>query len=236
MKKEKTTGRNYTGKIILHDKSPPFCRLHFITKNLPIMKNLILLLALLLFKNAYAQLDKGVWLVGGSGSFYSYKEDYSTPTYNQTAKYTSIDLAASLGYFIADKFTAGLRPSFSSYKGKVISASVGSGGSTNSYRLAIGPFARYYFLNADKPFNILADVSYQFGYLQQLGALHEKGKNNTFSLMGGTEIFFNNTAGLEILLGYTQKVLSIENSPGAFKNNKNGFQVSIGFSLHLEKL
>jgi hypothetical protein len=102
--------------------------------------------------------------------------------------------------------------------------------------LAVGPFARYYFLNTDKPFNILADVSYQFGYLQQLGLLHEKGKNNTFSAMGGTEIFFNSTAGMEILLGYINKTVSIENSPGAFKNSKSGFQVSIGFTLHLEKL
>ncbi len=41
--------------------------------------------------------------------------------------------------------------------------------------------------------------------------------------MGGSEIYFNETAGIEILLGYTQKVLSIEDSPGAFNNTKSGF-------------
>ena len=199
------------------------------------MNHLMTLLFLILFFNANAQLDKGVWLFAGSGTFYSYNEDLSTPTFNQTAKYTSIDVAASAGYFIIDKFAAGLRPSFSSYKGKVVTASVGSGGSTNSYRVSIGPFARYYFLNADKPFNILADASYQFGINGYLGVLHEKGKLNTFTFMGGTEIFFNSTAGMEILLGYTKKTVSIENSPGAFTNNKSGFQVSIGFTLHLEK-
>jgi hypothetical protein len=35
------------------------------------MKNLILFITLLLFKSAHAQLDKGIWLVGGAGSFYS---------------------------------------------------------------------------------------------------------------------------------------------------------------------
>lgn len=188
-----------------------------------------------LYYGTTAQLTKKNWLVGGSGSFYSYNENYSTGSFNQMAKYTSIDMAAPVGYFFIDKVAAGLRPNFSSYKGKVVSASTGSGGSTNSYRLTIGPFARYYFLNANNPFNILADITYQLGYLQQLGALHEKGKNNTFSFMLGPEFFFNSTAGIEILIGYSQKTLSIENSPGAFSNIQNGFQVSVGFTLHLEK-
>lgn len=195
------------------------------------------LVFLLFLLNANAQLDKGIWLVGGSGIFYSYTEDYSTPTYNQTAKYKSIDFAAAIGYFIVDKFAAGLKPAFTSEKVKVISSSIGSGGgSGNTYWFTVGPFARYYFLKTDKPYNILLDASYQIGILQQLGALHERGKNNIFSLKGGTEIFFNQTAGLEILLGYTKRELSIENSPGAFRKDKSGFQVSVGFTLHLEKL
>ena len=129
---------------------------------------------------ATAQLDKGVWLGGGSGSFYSYNETYTSPTYNNTAKYTTIDVSASLGFFFIDKLAAGLRPTFSSYKGEVTSP---GGGKTNSYKIAIGPFARYYFLNTDKPFNILADVSYQFGINKYLGVLHEKGKSNTLSLI-----------------------------------------------------
>ncbi len=196
----------------------------------------LIIIVFALSMSAYAQIDKDIWLVGGSGSFFSYNEDYSTPTFNQTAKYTSIDIAASIGYFIFDKFVVGLRPNFSSYKGKVISASVGSGGSTNSYKVSIGPYVRYYFLNAEKQFNILADISYQFGINKYLGVLSEKGKLNTLTFMGGMEIFFNSTAGMEILLGYTKKTVSIEDSPGAFNNDKTGVQVSIGFTLHLEKL
>ena len=197
------------------------------------MKKIALLLSLSIAFTSFGQLTKKTWLVGGSGSFYSYNETYNSPTYNTTAKYTSIDIFASVGYFIVDKLSAGLRPTFSSYKGKVTSS---GGGSTNSYRLALGPFVRYYFLKIDKQFNLLADVSYQMGVLQQLGALHEKGKFNNFSLMGGTEVFFNGTAGMEILLGYSQKIMSIENSPGAFNSNKKGFQAAIGVTLHLEKL
>ncbi len=198
------------------------------------MKQTFLSLILMtFFFTAQSQLTKGNWLVGGSGSFYSYNETYTSPTYNNTAKYTNIDVSASLGYFIIDKLAAGLRPTFSSFKGKVTSP---GGGSTNSYKIAIGPFARYYFLNTEKPFNILADVSYQVGINKYLGSTHEQGKFNNLSIMGGTEIFFNSTAGMEILLGYSQKVLSLENSPSAFNFTKRGFQVSIGFTLHLEKL
>ncbi|MDP1765227.1 MAG: hypothetical protein Q8L07_15205 [Sediminibacterium sp.] len=133
------------------------------------------------------------------------------------------------------KFNLG--PYFSSYKGETISSSVGSGGgTTNSFRFAIGPFARYYFLNADKPFNILTDVSYQFGINNWRNSYPAKGKFNSLSIMGGTEVFFNSTAGLEILIGYGNQIASIDNSPSAYNRNKKGFQVSIGFTLHLEKL
>ena len=141
------------------------------------MKNLILFFALLLFKNAHAQLDKDIWLVGGTGSFYSYTENYSTPIYSQVGKFTNIDIGASIGYFLIDKFAVGLRPSFSSYKGVVVNTT----GGTNQYKLSVGPFVRYYFLNKEKPFNILFDASYQLGINKYLRSPQEKGKFNTLS-------------------------------------------------------
>lgn len=194
------------------------------------MKLLLINLTLLFIStSSFAQLDKGTWLAGGTGSFYSYNEDYTAPSVDVTAKYTSIDLSASIGYFLADKFSAGLRPYFSSFKGES-----SGGGTTNSYRLAVGPFVRYYFLKADKQFNILGDASYQFGLNQDLGSLHEKGKFNTLSFMAGMEVFFNSAVGLEMLLGYRNQIASINGSSG-YNSNKKGFQVSIGFSFHLEK-
>ena len=195
------------------------------------MKHLFFFLPLLLFSlSSKCQLDKGVWLVGGSGSFYSYHEDYTAPSVEVTGRWTSIDLSGSIGYFLVDKFSAGLRPYFSSTKGES-----SGGGSTNYFMLAIGPFARYYFLQADKQFNLLADVSYQLGINQRLGTLHSDGNYNVFSLMVGPEVFFNSSVGLEILLGYSQKKMSINNSPDQFNSNKKGFQVSAGFQIHLQK-
>ena len=201
------------------------------------MKYLLLLITFSGFlKASTGQLTNKTWLVGGSGSLYSYTENYNTPNFTVQYKYSDVNALASIGHFLADKFVAGIRPSFSLIKGHSTGSSGGvGGGSTHTIRYAIGPFARYYFLKADNTYNLLTDVSYQIGINKYLGALHEKGKYNTFSIMGGTEIFFNTVAGLEILLGYTQKITSIENSPGEFNSNKRGFQASIGFQLHLEK-
>lgn len=180
--------------------------------------------------SSFGQLTKKTWLVGGSGSLYSYNEDYSSSNTNFTAKYTNVDISASIGYFVIDKLSAGLRPTFSSFKGES-----SGGGSTNNYKIAVGPFLRYYFLNTEKQFNLLADLSYQFGVNKNSGGLNDKGKYNVFSAMGGTEIFFNSTVGIEFLFGYSQKLITIDNPSTASKSNKTGFQASIGFQIHLEK-
>ena len=228
---DKTTDMKIFNATILRDHSPPIRKLPEISLLKTVfMKQLQMLVAVLIFTfNTYGQLTKSTWLLGGSGSMYSYNEDYTAQSVNVTAKYTSIDLSSSIGYFFFDKFSGGLRPYFSSYKGES-----SGGGTTNSYRLAIGPFVRYYFLDADKPFNILSDVSYQIGLNKDLGALGQKGKFNTFSILGGTEVFFNSTAGLEILIGYRNQVASLNSSSG-YNSKKKGFQASIGFTLHLEK-
>jgi len=101
--------------------------------------------------------------------------------------------------------------------------------------LAVGPFARYYFLKDDRQFNLLGDVSCQFGTNQELNGEHPKGKFNSFLVMTGIEAFFNSSVGLEILVGYKQQVASYDNSPSAYIDNRKGFQTSIGFQFHLQK-
>jgi hypothetical protein len=193
----------------------------------------IFFLALLLSSvcfSSYGQLTKNIWLVGGSGSIYSYNEDYTAPSVNVTAKYTSIDLNASVGYFFLDKMCAGLRPYFSTFKGES-----SGGGSSNDLKFALGPFLRYYFLEEDKQFNLLTDISYQIGINKSFAGSKPQGKYNTLSIMAGTEIFFNSSIGLEILLGYKNQIASFDNSPSAYNSNRRGFQTTIGFQFHLEK-
>ncbi len=55
----------------------------------------------------YGQLTKNTWLLGGAGSSYTYTETFNASSAYYTAKYTSIDIAASVGYFFLDKFSGG---------------------------------------------------------------------------------------------------------------------------------
>ncbi len=193
------------------------------------MKIFLLLLMLSpLSINTYGQLMKNTWLIGGTGSSYTYTDNTSYQSGSYTSKYTSVDISASVGYFVMDKLAGGLRPTFSSYKG-----STSGGGSTNSYRLAIGPFVRYYFLNEEKRFNLLADICYQAGINDWKDGYPAKGKYNTFYLQAGAEFFFNSSVGLEFLIGYKSQIASIDNSPSGYDRNVEGLQTSIGFQFHL---
>jgi hypothetical protein len=195
------------------------------------MKSTLTILSFLFLSfSAKSQLTKGNWLVGGNGSLYSYNESYTAPNVTFTGKYASIDLSASVGYFFLDKLSAGLRPYLSTFKGE------SSGGATpNDFKFAVGPFVRYYFLKEEHQFNILTDVSYQIGVNQGKGGDNPKGKFNVLSAMVGTELFFNSSVGLELLLGYRNQIATFDNSPSAYTSNRKGFQTSIGFQFHFEK-
>ena len=190
------------------------------------MKNLSFCFALLFFKNSHAQIDKGIWLVGGSGKFYSYNSTYSSTSYSNQAKYTQIDLSPTIGYFVAEKVALGIKPTFSSIKGKVTSL---GGSSTNVQRYLIGPFGRFYLLQATNNYNIVSDVSYQIGLFNAGG---QNGKLSTFSALLGPVIYFNKSVGLEFLLGYSYSKEDVEQ---ANKEIRKGFQIGIGFQIHLEK-
>lgn len=181
---------------------------------------------------ANAQLDKNTWLVGGTGNFYSSKRDYASfisPSTNGYSKELTLTLSPNIGYFVSDNLAIGLRPFFSWSKGEFYpNDPLYSGGTSNSKRYGIGPFGRYYFLNKEKPFNILGDLSYQIGILDQ-GA---KGKLSNFSFLAGPVIYFNTSVGLEFLIGYsTQK----EELKTVNKNSSSGFAINIGFQIHLIK-
>jgi hypothetical protein len=195
------------------------------------MKLLFTGFILVLSVTAKCQLDKKTWLVGGNGSFYSYNEIFNTPSVNIITKYNNIDISAAIGNFIFDKLAVGLVPTFSFNKGTQSDGALVTSGS----QISIGPFIRYYFLDKERAFNILSQISYQLGVNNSLSALKSSGKFNKFSAMAGAEMFFNSSVGLEILLGYKSTTQTIENSPDAFSNIRKGFQLSVGFQIHLEK-
>jgi hypothetical protein len=192
------------------------------------MKIIVTFISILLFSfTAKSQLDKGVWLVGGNGNFLTSKYEYSSPTFSSTSDRLNISISPTVGYFIIDKLAVGLRTSFSKNKDQVNGA---GGGYTNVNRFAIGPFAKYYFLEKDKHYNLVADVSYQYGLYSFKPT---KGNSNTFNAAIGPVIYFNTSVGLEFLLGYYSTKETIKQN-GDITTKQSGFQIGIGFQIHLE--
>jgi len=177
--------------------------------------------------SAQAQLTKATWLVGGTGNFLSSKNTYTSPDYFSSSDRIDVNVSPNIGYFIADKFAVGLRPNFSKSKGVVDGS---GGGNTNENRLEFGPFVRYYFLQTDKQYNILTDLSYQYGLYWFTPT---KGNINTLSASAGTVVFFNSSVGLEFLLGYYSRKEIKQQNPD-FVTDKKGFQMGVGFQIHLE--
>lgn len=191
------------------------------------MKQFLTFLAILLFSiNSKCQLTRGNWMVGGSGTFSSTKNTYSNNNYYQTSDVTDIKISPNIGYFIVNKFAVGLRSSFSKNKAEVTTT---GGLSTNVNRFEIGPFLRYYFLKDENRNNILAEASYQYGIYR---FKPDKGNINTFSVLVGPVVYFNTVVGLEFLLGYYKRN---EDVNGSFTTEQKGFQIVVGFQIHLEK-
>lgn len=207
------------------------------------MKIKFITLSLFVTFCSYAQLDKKTWLVGGTGSFNSYKR-YDSSTLEFNGEFIKIrrdikefEFSPKAGLFIIDKLALGLSSSFTSEKSEstTITGNAG-GGYSNSYRFSVGPFVRYYFLKKEKPFNILAEANYQFGNLRLFTDLpNDKASINKFAFLAGPELFFNSCVGMEVLLGYKTYSMKMDN-PNLPSYKENGFQLAIGFQIHLEKL
>lgn len=195
---------------------------------------LFLITTLLVSSNLYAQLNKKMWLIGGTGSFQSYKEVFDMPlppvSQSWTDYHNEIDVSVKAGYFVIDKLVLGLTPTFIFLKSSSSTYPL----SENNIKIMAGPFARFYFLDKNKPFNLLAEVNYQAGIQGMIHNPKEKGSTSGFSLMAGPEIFFNSTAGVEILLGYKASKESMNGSYDPHTDMRKGFQVSIGFQVHLK--
>lgn len=190
-------------------------------------------LLLLLFISTYcnAQLDKKTWLIGGNGSLQSYKQEYSSQVQgNITSKNTGINISAAIGYFIFDKFGAGLKSSYSLNKGKRENGDILYESPT---QLLIGPFIRYYFLHKENQYNLLMESSYQIG-INKYPTSNDKGNARRFQIVGGAEVFFNSSIGMEFLLGYNSSYEDFGGS-GAYEQVNKGLITTIGLQFHLTK-
>ena len=194
------------------------------------MKFFLFAFFLLLFTNlSYGQLDKGVFLVGGTGNLLSSKYEYTSTTLSFSSDRLNIGVAPNIGYFVADKLALGLRLNYSKNKEKV--NGTGSGIFTNVNRYSVGPSLRYYFLDKESRYNLLTEINYQYGLYRFRTT---KGNSNTFNASVGPVIYLNTSVGLEFLVGYYSTTETIKQTD-AITTKQNGFQLGIGFQIHLEK-
>ncbi|MDE3143471.1 MAG: hypothetical protein KGL19_04905 [Bacteroidota bacterium] len=201
------------------DASPPLYLSFLNPIQISYMKKTILLIitAGFIFCNAYSQITKGNWMVGGSGSF-STKSNSSS----------NIQFNPNIGYFFGNKFAAGLKFDFASQdlSNYVQSSSIG----LIVKRFSAGPFVRYYFLDSEKSFNLFTEGNYSYGTYEMTGYYPiSNGKNSIYSISMGSVIYFNSSVGIEFSIGYyniNDITLGV---------NNNGLQMGAGFQIHLEK-
>lgn len=172
--------------------------------------------AVLFSLNLIGQITKNNWLLSGNASFSSQKNSSAA---SLQYKQSDFQIAPTIGYFVIDKFALGLRPSFIYGKNNLI-----ANGKVQTI-FSIGPFARYYLLKTESPFNLLFEGGYSYASLNQAS----ESKQHTFFIGTGSVLYFNSSVGLEFILGYsTTKVVS-------FNGANNAIRFGIGFQIHLEK-
>lgn len=199
------------------------------------------LLLISFFINSNAQLDKTTWLVGGMGNFSNTNDEFKNDIPNTTQKNTFLNLKFSpkIGYFILDKFATGLVTSFSFEKNKggdlidINGNVIGSGLTSKTTRFDFGPFLRYHFLNKEKPLNVFTEFVYQYG-IDNTGVGGIKTKRNTITFNAGTEIYFNSSVGIEILIGY-QNLNQKGEGVYSYTDSRNSILFGVGFNFHLIK-
>jgi hypothetical protein len=159
-----------------------------------------------------AQIDKGNWMMGGSGSFSNYKSKSGGNTISET---TSLSVRPNIGFFVMDKLAVGSGIGFLFFfpKGPVKSPTY----------YDISPFVRYYFLKKEKQINIFSETSYGI----ELNSLNSN-TSQRLNLKAGTVFFLNGSVGIEVALNYSSQ-----------KDNQDslnrGIYLNVGFQIHLEK-
>lgn len=184
-------------------------------------KKILLLFTCFIYTSSFAQLEKGNWLVGGSGSFSSAKYNYGT----SNSKLTNLNLSPSIGYFFVDKLAGGVKPVYT-----YLINTDNSGFSNNSEinELGVGAFLSYYLLKKTEPFNFFTQVGYGYKW-RKASNTNKEDSQDSYEITGGPVYFINQSIGINLFLGY-----SINNLRNVEYKEKRFF-TGIGFQIHLTK-
>ena len=171
------------------------------------INNIIFITTLLFAINSNAQIDKGNWMMGGSGSFGS----FNTTSQGINNKGTYLNLNPNIGYFFIDKLAIGAGAEL------IFQTKFDTG-------LGISPFIRYYFLNKEKNINLFSELSYKVTKSSGVGSV----KFETLNMKAGTVFFLNSSVGIEVAINYS-------NLKSNYELESNNIFLSVGFQIHLKR-
>lgn len=171
------------------------------------MKKTILIMMLAAFTApAWAQTEKGDWLVGGSFNL------------NTSDNNTRISLTPNAAMFVIKNLAVGGNVTLSYAKEGVIKTTT----------FGLGPYLRYYFTNA----NVRPIVQGNFNFVSSKTKVNNTSSTNNgtnYFLGGGAAIFLSSHVSLDAVLGYDHtKYNSLPGGGG-------GFAMNIGFQVYLHK-
>jgi hypothetical protein len=161
--------------------------------------------------SASAQIAKGNHYMGGSfdlnydskgtTTVYNFNTGYNTYTNN---KILNLQINPQFGYFMSDKWTIGIQPSYSRVSGTEISNFTSTSSSVNSYVyshnyhtdfIGLGVTFRYYYMFTDK-----------IGFFPEFGMATSNNtqdfSNGTLSIGGGPNLVFFATPKLGLNFGF----------------------------------
>ena len=187
------------------------------------MKTFFFCIVFVISLSLNAQITKGNWLVGGSGSFgtsYATSEDSFGNDIEGEA--TGLQLRPNIGYFFGNRFAAGIEVD--------LNFANSPGLNNSNWAAGLGPFARYYFLGVKNRINILSEANFSYG--KGLSDMNKDNSSTSFGLSTGVVLFFNSSVGLEVLLNYTD---TTSRSDGSANTNFKSLFITLGFQIHLEK-
>lgn len=159
------------------------------------------------------QLNKDQFILGGGGQ-YSTLESRSVDLSPSSGTDINVDLRT--GYFLKDKFAAGITGIFLYSRQESIGTSPSS-----SSGFGLGPWARYYFLPKDIEINLFSEAF----YLVRKGFKTKEASSN-FGGRLGVIGFLNSSVGLEFSMGYQHSIKNY--SP----LDEKIFQYRLGFQIH----
>lgn len=187
---------------------------------------IVLGIAMLLLEKANCQLEKGNWLIGGSGNYSNYKSKGNNAI---NSKIRILEISPDIGYFIDDQIATGIKLNLNFSKAKYPQID-GSTTSSTQNKIGFGPFVRYYFLAKEKAINVFFDAGTYFNFYtsKNFGNSRTTSKDFQYSIFGGAVAFLNSSVGIEILLGY------VSNNTIRQDSRVQLFQLKIGTQIHLE--